>query len=184
MKKRRIIIVSIMMTFALLVSACSKSEKFPPVAIDPEVDVCEVCNMAVADDEHATQLILESGRSLKFDDLGDLFVWTERNGLDDVNVQYVRDFHTSEWIELDDAHYAYDASFHTPMGFGVISFASKSDAEAFVAEQGVGIIMTAAQLNDHHWESAMSHGDHGHGDHDHDHDEDHGDHDHDHDHDH
>lgn len=163
MKKRQIISISIIMTFALIMTACGKTEKFPPAAINPEVDVCDVCNMAVADDEHATQLILDNGRSLKFDDLGDLFVWRERNGLDEVNVQYVRDYHTLEWIELDSAYYAYDASFHTPMGFGVVSFASKSDAEAFVAEHGAGIVMTAAELKDHHWESAMSHGEHGHG---------------------
>lgn len=166
MKKRSTILLSVLMTTALLITACGKSEKYPPAAIDPAVDVCEVCNMAVADDEHATQLILENGRTLKFDDLGDLFVWRERNGLDDVNVQYVRDYHSSEWIELEEAYFAYDASFHTPMGFGVLSFASKNDAEAYVAEQGVGIVMSAAELSDHHWDSAMSHGAHGHDHHD------------------
>src|SRR5690606_743142 len=135
-----------------------KSEKFKPEPINEAVDICEVCSMTVADNEHATQLILNNGRSLKFDDLGDLFVWRDRNGLDDVNVQYVRDFHTSEWIELADATFAYDETFKTPMGFGVYSFKEKAEAEAYVSEHGVGVLMTAEELESHNWASTMGHG--------------------------
>lgn len=171
MSKRILTGLLLALAVTLLIAGCGKADKFPPADIDPAVDVCEVCHMAVADDQHATQLILNNGRALKFDDIGDLFVWRERNGLDDVNVQYVRDFHTKEWIELDEAYYAYDPSFKTPMGYGVLSFSKKADAERYIADQGVGVLLTASDLTSHSWESSMDHhghdhGDHGHGDHD------------------
>lgn len=159
--------LTILMILVLMIVGCGKNEKFAPVSINAGVDVCEICSMLVTDDEHATQLILDSGRALKFDDIGDLFVWTERNGLDDVNVQYVRDYHTMEWIELDTAYFAYDSSFKTPMGYGVLSFKEQKDAEAYIAEHGIGQLMTAGDLATHTWESSMDHHDHDHGEHDH-----------------
>src|SRR5699024_8797919 len=67
-----------------------ETAKYEPEAIDPNTDVCEVCAMAVADDQHATQIILENNRSLKFDDLGCLYNWLDENGEEDVGAQFVR----------------------------------------------------------------------------------------------
>lgn len=182
---RRLMILTIgVLAVAVLALGCSSSnDKYDPVPIEEGVDVCEVCSMMVADDEYATQLILDGGRALKFDDIGDLFVWLEHNGDDGINVKYVRDFHTAEWIELEEATFAYDETFKTPMGFGVLSFKDKQEAQDYINEQQTGIVLTYAELADHHWHSSMDHHDHDHNHHhDHDHD-DHDDHDHD-DHDH
>src|SRR5690625_581130 len=147
---------------------------YEPKEIDPETDVCEVCGMAIADDEHATQIILENDRSLKYDDIGDMFVWIEENGEDDIGAKFVRDFHTLEWIQLEDAAFVYDEGINTPMGFGVISFKDSEEAEAYIEENGFGERLSAADLDDHEWEMDHDHGDHdhgedGHGDHDHEH---------------
>src|SRR5699024_7787603 len=69
---------------------------YQPETIDSDVDSCEVCGMAIADDEHATQIILKNNRSLKFDDIGDMFIWIEENGEDDIGARYVRDYHTKD----------------------------------------------------------------------------------------
>lgn len=140
--------------------------EYEPEDIDPEVDVCVVCGMAIADDQYATQIILKNEQAVKFDDLGDLHVWVEENGEDDIGAKFVRDFNTHEWILLEDATYVSGEEIGTPMGFGVISFKNKEDAENYIEENGHGELLSAADLADHVWE--MDH-DHHHGDHDHDH---------------
>lgn len=178
---KRIFILAVA-SMLILAAGCGRSEsgKPKPVPINEGVDKCEVCNMLISDDQHATQIILKDGRALKFDDIGDLFAWTEKNGTDDVSVRYVRDYHTKEWIELEAAHFVYDPSFKTPMGYGVYSFKEKADAETFIEEQQTGTLMTAADLENHSWESGHGHGDgHDHGDghehegHDHEHEDGH-----------
>ncbi|MFD0870615.1 nitrous oxide reductase accessory protein NosL [Paenibacillus residui] len=161
MKKSVFILLSVMVM--IMASACGKKEEYTPAAINEGVDRCEVCNMMIADDHNATQIVLKDGRSLKFDDIGDLFVWTKKNGLDQVGQRFVRDYHSKEWLKLEDAYYAYDSTFKTPMAFGVYSFKDKADAEKFIEEQGKGVLMSAADLDSHSWESNMEHGhDHGH----------------------
>lgn len=149
-----------------------------------DTDVCEVCAMSVPDNQHATQIILKNEKSLKFDDLGCLHEWKDENGEDDIGAEFVRDFHTEEWIEIKDATFVYDEEIETPMAYGVISFKNADEAEAYIDEHGKGVVMDAAALASHEWKmnmDMMNHDGHDHGDddgHDHhgDHDE-HGDHD-------
>lgn len=150
--------------------------EYEPEPIDPETDVCVVCGMAIADDEHATQIILKNRKPLKFDDIGDMFVWLDENGEDDIGAKFVRDFHTLEWILLENATFVYDEGISTPMGFGVISFKDSEGAEAYIEENGFGKLLSATDLYNHEWEMMMDHGheghdhgDHSHGDHDHGH---------------
>jgi copper chaperone NosL len=153
-----------------LLAACG-GEKYAPQAINEETDVCEVCKMAIKDDQFATQIVTKDGRSLKFDDLGDMNVWMTENGTADIGAAYVRDYHSRAWIRYEDAYYVYDPSFRTPMAYGVVSFETEADAQAFIEEQGTGILMTADDLAHHSWEvnhemmegHGHSHGDDGHG---------------------
>ena len=142
--------------------------EYEPEDIDPDTDVCEVCGMAIADDEHATQIVLENERSLKYDDIGDMFVWIEENGEDDVGAKFVRDFNSLEWIQLEDASFVYDEEISTPMGFGVISFQDSEEAQEYIDENEVGELLSVDDLYNHEWEMDHGHGDHDHGGHAHD----------------
>lgn len=177
MKKFNLFIL-ISSVFILLLVACSNSgeqnnglddgesnetsqSKYKPEEINPDTDICEVCAMAVANDQYATQIILKNERSLKYDDIGDMFIWMEENSEDDVAAKFVRDFNTEEWINLEDATFVYDEEISTPMGFGVISFKNNDDAEQYIEENGFGEILTVADLYEHDWDMT---------DHEHDHD--------------
>src|SRR5690625_698752 len=165
-----------LLAFTLILAACSdngnsesdaeQSENdvselaYEPEDIDPETDVCDICAMAVADDRYATQIVLENDRTLKFDDLGCLYEWLEENGTDEVGAKFVRDFHTEEWIQLEEATYVFDEEIETPMAYGVISFKNNEDAEQYVEDNGFGEILKESDLADHKWEMM---------DHDHDH---------------
>ncbi|WP_164931560.1 nitrous oxide reductase accessory protein NosL [Longirhabdus pacifica] len=153
----------LLFVIALVLVGCSnEQELFEPEAIIEGVDICEECNMVIADDHHATQLITEEGKVYKFDDLGDMVLWKEKNTAKEINVEYVRDYNSLEWLKIEDAYFVYDASLHTPMGFGVYSFNEKEDAEQFIAEQEVGKLFSYEQLvNDHEWTRANANHDHG-----------------------
>lgn len=151
-----------------LTAGCGGKEEFKPAAIDENVDKCDVCNMQVKDDAFAVQIILKDNKALKFDDLGDLFKWKEKNGTDKIGAEFVRDYGTKEWMLLKDATYVYDKGIRTPMAYGVVSFQKKEDAEKFVSEHGAGIAMSSSDLDSHKWESNKEmmkemHGDHKHG---------------------
>ncbi|THF73778.1 nitrous oxide reductase accessory protein NosL [Cohnella fermenti] len=137
--------------FAMAILAGCGKTTYEPVAIDESVDKCPICNMAVADDQYATEIILKSKQALKFDDLGDLHVWKQQNGTKNIGEQFVRDYNTKEWVKLSDATYVYDKSIRTPMAFNVISFKEKTDAEAYISKEGVGQLLTAEDLESHEW---------------------------------
>lgn len=146
------------------------SLEYQAEAINPDTDVCDICAMAIADDRHATQIVLKNDRSMKFDDLGCLYEWVEENGEDDIGAKFVRDFNTDEWILLEDASYIFDEEIETPMAYGIISFKDSSDAEKYMEENDLGELLTANDLDNHKWEMMdhdHDHGDHGHEDHTH-----------------
>lgn len=152
MNMRKTSLTALMIVIIAVIAACGKIE-YKPVAINEETDRCAICNMAVKDDAHATQIITKDGQSLKFDDVGCMNEWTAKNGTDNVGAAFVRDYNSKQWIKYEKAYYAYDSNYKTPMAYGLLSFESKADAESFIKEQGAGKLMTAKDLETHSWEA-------------------------------
>ncbi|WAA12986.1 nitrous oxide reductase accessory protein NosL [Fervidibacillus halotolerans] len=174
--------ITILIILLFTLSACGKKE-VQPVSINEETDKCEVCNMAVADNEFATQVVMENGKSYVYDDIGCMFVWFDENEDGDVAASFVRDFNTKEWIKTEEATYVYDRTVRTPMAYNVISFKNEKDAKAYM-EENQGEVLTYDQLLKHDWpvneemkkmnmEQHQNHNHDEHDDHGHDHDEDH-----------
>lgn len=69
-------------------------------AIDPDKDICEICKMAVKDNQFATQIILADKKVLKFDDLGCMAQWLKENKDEDIAVKYVRDYKSKKMDRL------------------------------------------------------------------------------------
>ena len=65
-----------LIAFVFILAACG-NKAVEPVAINDATDTCEVCNMAVVDNQHATQIVLENGKSIVFDDVGCMYEWLE-----------------------------------------------------------------------------------------------------------
>lgn len=148
-KKMRL---AVAMVLVLAIVAGCGEKTYEPVAIEEGVDRCEVCNMLIKDDQHAVQLIQTDGRVLKFDDIGDLFVWRSEHGTDKIGMEFVRDFYTMDWIPLQDAVFVYDRGFKTPMAYGVYSFKDQESANQLIEEEGTGVLMAPADLETHSWE--------------------------------
>ncbi|MEY4480357.1 MAG: hypothetical protein RLZZ267_1035 [Bacillota bacterium] len=139
-------IVIFSLVLGMMILAGCGSQNNSPRAINEETDKCMTCNMMVANVPGSTQLLLKSGKTMVFDDLGCMIKWVEANEDVEVEKSYVRDFYTMDWIEQDKATYAYDPTFATPMAYGMVSFKIKSDAETYITEQGKGVLMTAAEM--------------------------------------
>jgi len=149
MKKAR---TALALAAVLLLAACGGGGDPEPAAIHEDTDKCAACNMQVKDDGFATQLITRDKRVFKFDDIGCMFEWKSKNAGAEIVIEFVRDHGTLEWIKAENAFYAYDPSFQTPMAYGVLSFKDKASAEKYVSEHGAGVVMDWAQLKSHTWE--------------------------------
>ncbi|WP_404328150.1 nitrous oxide reductase accessory protein NosL [Mesobacillus maritimus] len=135
----------------LLLAACGNDE-VQPVDINEATDTCEVCNMMVANNQHATQIVLENGKSMVFDDVGCMYDWIESHTNEEIAGKFVRDYDDKEWILVDDATFVYNQSVKTPMAYNVVSFKDKTSAESFAAENEGSTVMTASELAEHSWE--------------------------------
>lgn len=146
MKKWVAILLSI-----VWVSGCSQSQTYEPVKIEPEIDVCEICNMSIAHENYATEVILTENEVYKFDDLGCMLEFLEEGFIlkEEIAKKFVRDVNTGEWLELESAFFRYHQDFWTPMANGVVSFQKKEDAERY--EEGVGEIYNYEELLEHPW---------------------------------
>ena len=133
----------------LLLAACG-NEAVQPVDI-AATDTCEVCNMAVVNNQHATQIVLKNGKSMVFDDVGCMYKWLANNENEEIAAKFVRDYNDKEWILVDDATFVYNQSIKTPMAYNVLSFKDQASAEEFTSENEGSTLMTADELAQHDW---------------------------------
>ncbi|CAM3973410.1 hypothetical protein D1970_17755 [Mesobacillus zeae] len=150
MKKKYFSII-VLTGIMLILAACGKDE-VKPAAIDEATDKCEVCNMAVADGPDATQIVLEDGKSMVFDDIGCMYAYLDKNKDKKIAAEFVRDHHDKGWVEAGDATYVYNKSVKTPMAYNVVSFKDEAKAKKFAGKNEGSTIMTEKELADHSWE--------------------------------
>lgn len=143
------IFLLLLIAAVFIFSACNNTD-YEPVDIDPLTDICIQCNMHVPDDMFGVEFIMKDGKVYKFDDLGCMMKYS-KSIMDDIEVLYVRDYNTEEWIDATKAIYVYDKDIRTPMGNGVISFQNKTDAEEFVESNGTGEIFDYEALLEFEW---------------------------------
>lgn len=144
------ILITMLAVLVLAIAGCGKKE-VKPVAIDEKNDKCAVCHMAVANNQFASEVILENGKSVIFDDIGCMYKWISEHKNEKIQAKFVRDYNTKDWIEADKATYVYNKSIRTPMSYNVISFKNKKDAESFVSKNK-GTVLTYKELQKHKWE--------------------------------
>ncbi|MCT2536496.1 nitrous oxide reductase accessory protein NosL [Aquibacillus koreensis] len=154
-------ILGLLLLSFILLAGCGNNE-VEPVAIDESTDTCAICNMQVKDSAFATQVILSNEKVHVFDDIGCMYTWFDENESEEVAAQFVRDYHTKEWIEGDQATYVFNPSIQTPMSYNVVSFESAEDAEQFIAENE-GNLLSYDDLQNHAWAMSMDMEEHSHG---------------------
>jgi nitrous oxide reductase accessory protein NosL len=87
----------------------------------------------------AAAAIFKDGKTVGFEGARCLFIYNtlpKRFGIDpaDITQRYVTDFTTGKMINAKDAHLVLGSKVKGPMGFDLIPFADKDEAQKFLAE--------------------------------------------------
>ncbi|MBF4501673.1 nitrous oxide reductase accessory protein NosL [Savagea sp. SN6] len=140
--------------FSLLfvLGACSGEVSTEPVDINPDIDVCDICNMSITAIPFATEAIMPDGTVEKFDDIGcmvDFLNETEEEPLQ----MYVKDNEKDEWIAAEDALYILNEDYWTPMMYGVVSFEEEAQLLAYMEKNGDGERLTFDEVITHFTEA-------------------------------
>lgn len=112
---------------------------------------CRQCSMQITEENRKFAVIVPAGiEHSAFDDIGCAMLWRSgecamRQAAFDENA-VVRDHATGAEVPVLKAFFVIDSGVRTPMGFGVLAFASKEAAEAFVAAQKRGTVASYAGL--------------------------------------
>ncbi|PAQ15552.1 nitrous oxide reduction protein [Bacillaceae bacterium SAOS 7] len=135
----------------MLLTACGKEQTYEPVEINPDIDVCDVCNMSITEPQYATEVILKDGSVETFDDIGCMVEYLHEQDEKDIGEKYVRDALSGDWVKLNEATFVYNKDYWTPMAYGVVSFSDQSSAEKYMKKEGKGETMTLDEVMTHDW---------------------------------
>ena len=93
-----------------------------------ETTHCTECGMMVDVKSVFTAKIVQGEKTSYFCDIGDLFSYVKRKGVEGSSVE-VKDFDNNEWIDGRKAFFVKaEKKFKTPMGWGIAAFKDKNKA--------------------------------------------------------
>lgn len=140
----------ILLTVAVLILAACSEKTYEPREINPETDVCYMCNMSITHVDYAAQVVLKNGDHVAFDDLGCLMEYVLEQGKDKIGAGFIRDTNSSKWLNIEEAIYVYSKEYWTPMNYGVLAFSSHEEASDYIQEQP-GEIVPYEELLTFNW---------------------------------
>lgn len=143
---KRMIVFSLFLL--LMLAGCNHQGSYEPVDINPDIDVCEICNMSITEVGYATEAILKNGAVEKFDDIGCMVEFLNEQTEEPAAI-YVKDTLSGEWIPSKEALYVFNEKYWTPMMYGVVSFKDKDSMNQYMEENGQGAELTFEQVVDH-----------------------------------
>lgn len=115
---------------AVALTACGdEADASKPPKIRLGKDTCDRCGMLISDERHAAALVDDAGAARLFDDAGELVMTAREEGVAGRRI-WVHD-DTPAWIDGTTAFYAVGQGAMTPMGTGVLVFATRDQAEAW-----------------------------------------------------
>lgn len=115
------------LVFAFLLAACGSSA-VKPVDIEAN-DMCSFCRMAISEKQYAAEIIDQEENVIKFDDIGCMLHYMEGSTTKPKPAAiFVTDVETRSWLPADKAFFARPPNVKTPMGSGIVAFASKEKA--------------------------------------------------------
>jgi len=128
-------LVSLVLIFASAAAGHAEDRAKPPI--------CSVCNMSVSEVGKKFSVALPNVAGMgpaSFCDIG-CAVQSRNNECATRQMTFdsnaiVHDFITGEAVHAEKAFFAFKSSLRTPMGYGIVAFKDKAQAEKFAAEHG------------------------------------------------
>ncbi len=128
--KRVVLVVAV-----LLMAACgSQAVAAGPPDINYGRDICIECGMIIDDPRFAAGYRLADGTERTFDDLGGLIIYGRETGELGTATTWVHDFETEEWLDATIAFYVPTIGVTSPMGHGILAFATEERAHRFAMD--------------------------------------------------
>ena len=128
--------VCLALVIGVPIAGCTAESEPKPPEIAYGHDVCDLCGMIISEPRFASALALTDGRTLKFDDPGEMFAYHRQNAEHAVRAWFVHDYRSEEWVRGEQAFYVFSPEIRSPMGYGIATFAERPAAEAFA--HGIG----------------------------------------------
>lgn len=125
----------ILASTALVLASCGDevSADEPPKIKFGE-DTCSRCNMIISEEKYAAALVDKDGKAMIFDDIGEMIVVVQEEGLNDRRA-WVHDYDTVEWVDATKAFFMDSHENMTPMGTAVVAFGTREAAEKLATER-------------------------------------------------
>lgn len=140
-KSKKVKVFFALLAFAFLLGACAQqSSELQPPNIAYGRDMCDACGMIISEAKFAAATVMTDGKTLKFDDAGEMFTYHAKHPEFQVRAWFVHDYNTQNWINGQSAFYVVAKDIKSPMGTGVAAFADKSAAEAFATKFNVKVM--------------------------------------------
>jgi copper chaperone NosL len=114
-------------------AGCSGATPEGPPEIRLGRDQCTECGMIINEDRCSCASRVDLGQGAEmalFDDIGCMLEHERLKPESKVLTRYVHDHTTRQWLEADKATFLLAESVRTPMGSGIVAYASKDAAEA------------------------------------------------------
>lgn len=128
---KRIKQITIACSFLLLM-ACSQQ----PAEIHYGSDECAHCKMMITDDRFASQLVLETGKAIKFDSIECMAAYAgdHKPALESAKL-WVSDFsNPGDWLEVQSAHLIKSEIINSPMGASLLAIGSSEAVKKHLKE--------------------------------------------------
>lgn len=128
------------LSIALIAGACSD---YGPSEIHYGSDLCDYCDMTIADEAFGSELVTTKGKVLKFDSIECLAASSvaERIAGADVHSLWVTDFHQpGVFLAVGEAIIVATDRQKSPMGIGLVAVGSQAAAIDLIAQKGGRIV--------------------------------------------
>lgn len=119
--------------FAFLIVGCREnSQGLPhPVEVHLGEDVCSACGMIISDERFGAQLQQDDKDTTFYDDLGCLIRAAPEQAKD--QIIFLRSFENGGWVRSDQAFAVLSNDIHSPMGYGIATFATEQAARSYAS---------------------------------------------------
>lgn len=118
---------------ACALAGCARARPGDVPTVRYGTDPCARCGMVVSEERFAGGYVDREGRAVVFDDPGELVAAQEADpAIKDA--AYVHDAATGAWLRARDAVFVRVPGLATPMGSGTAAFATRAEADRFIAE--------------------------------------------------
>ncbi len=131
----------------ILLAGCGAEPAAGPPEIQYGLEECGYCRMIVSEEKFAAAIVDAAGAATSFDDVGCLIEHLRERlaspekpaGGASTESIWVHDHAAGGWIVAQSAWFVHDQRVTTPMGYGLLAFASRQQAEAYASERAATV---------------------------------------------